>query len=313
MASEALIRLGRPESVLPWAEAYRRRLDGHPVATDPIALTEWRTALGDPRRIGDWIRFFDETLAGVPWRTAVGTWVPRLSPGLMAGATHGLIRTAHAVRSLVELETPPRLHELAEGLAYWAARYQELPGRPSDDAESLTPQSALARLPRFTGAQAGLIFEAVKGLDQRPSFAGAIDLVDTAGDLSRFISDVTATFAAAFLANPAAPIAFVHSVTAPSALRMLAPHLADDDARRAARYAWQASAAIYCWYAETIPSASAEAEDWNREDLIDRAVSTGDEHGFKFTEACLREYSIDPQPIYVAAATAWVGRLKKRA
>ena len=53
--------------------------------------------------------------------------------GLMAAATHGWLRTAHAVRSLTARETPERIAELARGLAYWAARYQEVPGpaRPS--------------------------------------------------------------------------------------------------------------------------------------------------------------------------------------
>ena len=75
--------------------------------------------------MGDWVTLFDRQLAEAPWQDVVRSWVPRLSPALIAAATHGLIRTSHAVRSLGTSETPQRLHELAEGLGFWAAR---LPG-----------------------------------------------------------------------------------------------------------------------------------------------------------------------------------------
>jgi hypothetical protein len=129
-------------------------------------------------------------------------------------------------------------------------------------------------------------------------------LVDAAGDLSRFISELTETFARIYLANPRGLVAFVHAVTAPSALRLLAPYLAEPDARLAARYAWQACAAIYAWYATRPPPSpsartpSTEAPD----DLIDRALAAGGAHTIKFTEACLREYALNPQPVYLLAA-----------
>ena len=88
----------------------------------------------------------------------------------------------------------------------------------------------------------GAIVQQLKGLDEHPEFATVIDLVDTTGDLSRYISEITETFAGIYLANPTGLIAFVHAVTAPSALRLLAPYVADADARLAARYAWQACA-----------------------------------------------------------------------
>ena len=54
------------------------------------------------------------------------------------------------------------------------------------------------------------------GLDEQPEFAPAIDLVDTGGDLSAFISNITETFAGLYLANQKNLIAFVHTVTAPA-------------------------------------------------------------------------------------------------
>ena len=125
-----------------------------------------------------------------------------------------------------------------------------------------------------------------------------------AGDLADFIAELTATFAAVYLANPKGLIAFVHAVTAPSALRLLMPYLSEADARLAARYAWQACAAIYAWYATTtLPATTNVAPPTTEPDqLIDRAVVAGGAHTIKFTEVCLREYALAPLAIYLVAA-----------
>ncbi len=48
------------------------------------------------------------------------------------------------------------------------------------------------------------------------------------------------------------------------------------------------------------------------DDLIDRAVSNGDTHVIKFTEACLREHALNPEPVYLLAAHDAVERLGSR-
>lgn len=313
MASEALVQLGRDDAVLPWVERYRRRLQERPRPRHRIEAATWREALGDITRVADWVAFFERELEGRPWRDVLAEWAPRLAPGVMAGATHGLIRTGHAARALEEAQTPLRLHELAEGLGYWAARYQELPGQPGPKPVRRRPGSAIALVERFNppGTQfRGLIFEVVRGLDQGPSFAGAIDLAHPGRHIGRFLSDLTETFARVTLANPRTPIAFVHSVTAPAALRLLVPYLREDDAALAAQYAWQACAALYAWYAEAPPSpATVDVGGATNEDLVARAVATGDEHAIKFVEACLREYGLNPSTAYVAAADRVIAAL----
>src|SRR5262245_35488791 len=128
MVAEALVALGRSDAVLPWVDAYRSRLGPAPSHSSPITDDAWRAALGVRSRLGDWEVFFRRALAESDWHTVLAAWVPRLLPGTMAAGTHALIRTAHAVRALEAIETPLRVQELAEGLAYWAAFYQELPG-----------------------------------------------------------------------------------------------------------------------------------------------------------------------------------------
>src|SRR5713101_7283212 len=234
MAAETLFTLGRPDAVLPWIAGYKNRFQDRPQPRNPLSPEDWQAALQ--------------------------AWVPQLAPGLWAAATHGLIRTGHAVRSLAASATPQRLHELAEGLGYWAARYQVLPGRPSGHHTGHSPSEAIQYVRRVHGLDfeaSGSIVQQIKGLDNQPGFATAVDLVDTSGDLSWFISELTETCAGLYLANPKGLIAFVHTVTAPSALRLLAPYLTDTDAQLAARYAWQACAAIYAWYSTTPPPSPA--------------------------------------------------------
>ena len=150
-----MLALGRPDAVLPWVERYKSRLQDRPAHSHPISPAAWREALGHINRVGDWAAFFDDQLAEAPWQDVVRSWVPRLSPALIAAATHGLIRTSHAVRSLGVSETPQRLHELAEGLGFWAARYQGLPGTPSGGPAGYTPGEARRAYSVCTGLALG--------------------------------------------------------------------------------------------------------------------------------------------------------------
>ena len=300
MASEALFALGREDAVLPWVDEYRKRLTYRPSPSLPIPPGEWREHLGARERLGDWVELFENELSEAPWPEVVRLWVPRLAPAIMSAATHGLIRTAHAVRSLSCEETSQRKGELAQGMGYWAARYYTLPGKPSAENAGHTPKAALDHVARLHGPDfdgSGSITEQIKGMEEHPEFASAIDLADASGDLSLFISNLTQTFAGIYLASSKNLVAFVHTVTAPSALRMLAPYLDEDDARQAARYAWQACAAVYSWYS-TVPAQDNSGlakpiED--KEELIDRAVSAGGAHSIKFTAACLSEYCPESQ------------------
>jgi hypothetical protein len=313
---EALCALGRADAVSPWLTVYTRRCQARPVAESSIDPDAWHTALGDRQRGAAWVAFFEQTLAQRPWPEVVQQWVPRLTPGLMAAAAHGLLRTAHAVRSLAAGITPQRLHELAEGLGYWAACYQVLPGSPTARHAGYTPPEAIQHVPRLHGPEfdtQGSIVGQIKGLDAHPEFAGVIDLVETPGDLSAFLSQLTATFAGIYLANTRGLIAFVHAVTAPSALRLLAPYLSVSEAQQAARYTWQACAGIYAWYATVLPPQTTPITPpvLAREALIDRAVAAGGAHTIKFTEACLREYALHPAPVFLAAAYDAADRVRQ--
>src|ERR1700722_16961960 len=128
MAAEALAHLGRPDAIPAWVARYRARLDDAPPPESPLTEAEWPAALGQEDRYPEWLALFEREIADRPVAAVVGGWAPRLLPGAVGAATHGLIRTGHALRGLGGADTAPRRLEVASALAFWASSYQELPG-----------------------------------------------------------------------------------------------------------------------------------------------------------------------------------------
>ena len=105
---------------------------------------EWRQALGSYDHLPEWIGYFARAIDDQGWAGVVQAWVPRLMPALRTALFHGAIRTAHAVRAIDAVDTPPRREELARALGYWAARYQAgQPAGPHGPADN--PRAAVVR------------------------------------------------------------------------------------------------------------------------------------------------------------------------
>jgi len=309
MAIEAMCAMGRRDAVMPWFESYRHSLVPRHSRVGRLTNDNWRGALGDHRRTEDWFEFFRNEFEEHPWQSVLDTWAARLAPGLMASATHGVIRTGHATRALAVEETPARRRELADGLAYWAAEYLPLPAVRHAPIRA-KPSDAIARVQmiplEIRRGNFGAFTDALAQLDSFPPFNDTLDAVDTTGDPSAFLSDLTATFAYVFLANARdtyTTIAFVHAVTGPSALRPILPFLGDKTAHAALAYAWQTAAAMYATFGTRAElSHLDEVKVGDRDELIERAIECGDEHAIKFTEVCLREHALKPDPAFLAAA-----------
>ncbi len=313
MAAEALVALGRSDAVARWVERYASRLESPPPAQDPIPTAEWEAALGERGRVADWRVFFGRELAEAPWRQVLRLWVPRLAPGFVAVATHGAIRTGHAARALAARATPPRLHELAEGLAYWAANFARLPesAAPTGAARPSQAVASLELLPASARRSYGFITDRLAGLSGFAPFKDVASRVAVSGDPSAFFSDLTETFARVYLENatPGKVITFVHAVTGPSAARLLLPYADEAGTRALMRYAWQAAAALYVAMGDRPSQPLTDADPMDRATLVDRAVANGDEHAIKLAEACLREDQIHPRPVYRLAAQDALSRL----
>jgi len=239
--------------------------------------------------------------------------VPILVPGYFGGFTHGLIRTAHAVRSFPKDAKPSNIEidELARGLAYWASAYRPLPGNPNRHGR-LEIDEALRRLERLDSEKRkGPPAAALNGM---PGFASAVESLAPATDAKEAISRHTAAFARVLIAHPEVPpIPLVHAITAPTAMQNLLPYMPREVGIRFYGYLWQASAAIAAIFAAPAKPGSETDRRIGKptletDELIHRAIAHGNEHTIKLTEACLREDRIRPDPAYSAAAEAVLHR-----
>jgi hypothetical protein len=227
---------------------------------------------------------------------------------------HGAIRTAHAVRNVGRAETPERVHELAEGLAYWAAQYEELPRR-STEVRNLLPSQAiceLEQLDRPVRASAVRFDEGIRKLVDLPTFAAATDLIDTS-DPSVTLGDLAVAFAGVLIANNATvnPRSLSHSLTGGVATAMMLPHLSPEVTEATLRYGWQTAAAFYCAIALEPPTMRVAPPAETLDEIIDEAMHCPDEHGIKVTETCLRAYEHKPDPVLLVAALSTTRRLNE--
>ena len=117
MAIEAMCAMRRADAVMAWFEGYRGSLAPRRARVARLTYESWRAALGDQRRTEDWFEFFRNEIEERPWTEVLNTWAARLAPGLMAAATHGVIRTGHAVRALALEDNSPRRRELLSSSA----------------------------------------------------------------------------------------------------------------------------------------------------------------------------------------------------
>ena len=273
MAAEALAKLGYCDEVDGWVDANIAHRDHGllPNPTEPIS--DWRVALGDRNRGGDWVQLFAHELAEAPWRDVLRTWWPRLLPGCAGSLTHGLIRTAHAVRSLRETDRPSELQieELGRALAFWATVFASLATDPGP------------------------------GNDQ------AVAVVD------RALSDLTAEYAGHYaITKPSFPIPLIHTITAPAALRLLLPELPEELHAPSLRTMTEVNRELFTRFGGQRASGSTEPVEADRTfaALAAEAVDIGDEHAIKICEAAMRENAVRPDARYLSAASIAVDLIR---
>ncbi len=319
MAAEALIRIGGADAVLRWVDAYRPRLDAAPGVVRGITDDDWSEHLGEERLFGDWTAYLRREAEELPWRELLLRWWPRLLPGLAASATHGVIRTAHAVRSLRAAGDEPDallVDELAQGLGFWAARFQTLPGSPRLGGR-LEAVEATSRLPRLDPAAPSAgpgVGGRLRSVEQVHGLAEALDEWGPPRTPDEALDELISAAARVLAARSDAPIAFCHAVTAPAAVRLVLPELPAQQQRASVAASWQAAGAIVAAFAA--PREEAESADPGAEaaesaftDLDARAIEHGDEHVIKLTEAAGREFRRTGDRTLLVAAERFRGRI----
>jgi len=300
MGAEARLTLGGSD-LLGWLDTYRLERSFRLVLEprQPIAPSDWFEALGRGERISDWIHSFETELSSGDWRATLSRWLPRLAPGLTAGAFHGLLRSAHAARALERRDNVVRRTELAFGLAYWAARYFDFRTPRTTPAAGRLPSQALALVPRVSERDrkqpAQDLMQRIERIARFTEFRPVADLVDASADADAFLSDLARTFATAYLTfvhDRGTARAWVHALTGPGAVRLLLPYATAETRQALLRYAWQGAAAIYAGNAprsiEPVPLPSPPLEP---ESIRERACKANDAHALKLSELCLREYA----------------------
>ncbi|HET7246884.1 MAG TPA: questin oxidase family protein [Streptosporangiaceae bacterium] len=335
MAAEAMVRHGQAGQVHRWLDDYMARLEEFPRGSGPIG-SGWQEALGDPRRIADWTGYFQREVTEQPWRQALQTWWPRLLPGVAAAATHGVIRVGHAVRALTQDGAgAEHLAELAHGLAYWAARWQPVPGTPASEPPGgathapvpagapatggLAIADALAAVPRIAD-QTGGIRDRLGRLTGLPGWAAALrapQIPASAGELGPWLSGLVDAATTRYLRyGHGNGVMLVHSATAPNAILRTLPALDQHLWAPSVTAAWAAVAALTSIYAPAAPAAQAALPDppdgaQAAEEAFARAVEHGDEHVIKFADTAADVFARTGDPDALAAAvraTHLIGR-----
>ncbi|WP_314177655.1 questin oxidase family protein [Streptomyces winkii] len=294
MAVEALVRHGKAPAVHAWIDRYRDKLEEMPSPSSRVTDADWQEALGDPRRLADWIAYFTRQLEERPWREVLAEWWPRMLPGISAAATHGVIRVGHSVRTLLDEEPPaagrpsdsPRVAELAHALGYWAGRYSTLPGVSSLPAAA-SPEAGLADVPRVSDQSGGIRerLARITALPARPGTDGAHP-ADVRAELSGLVRAATHRYATHAHGSP---VMLVHAATAPNAVLRTLPALPERLWLPSLDAAWSAATAVTAAYAPAaaVPAPLAAASRLTAEEVFERAAAHGDEHTIKLTDTAL--------------------------
>ncbi|MET7457951.1 hypothetical protein ABZT03_40095 [Streptomyces sp. NPDC005574] len=279
MAAEALAHMGYTDEVPGWVDRNLRTRAYHEVpglrwTIDPADRAGWQSALGDFGRVGDWTALFERELAEDTWTGVLARWWPRLLPGMSGVLTHGVIRTAHAVRAVAAAgpDDHRQLSELAQGLGYWAARYAGH-GAPVEP------------VPDELGPSADPL-----GEGGRDPAARALD------ELVAEYSGVYATVAQRH------PIPLIHSVTGPAAVRLVIEHLPRAQRWPSYEVARSLSRTMLDWFHATPRPGAPLPEAPDVDEVFANAVQIGDEHAIKLAEVAVRHEAIAPDPRHAAAA-----------
>jgi hypothetical protein len=301
MATEVLLHVGRDDRICDWAGYYMPILETAPPSGSAIEPSEQAAVLGNYARRADWLATF---LANANLATAL----PMLLPGM--SALHGTLRTGHALRALAVASTPARQAELAHGLAYWAARFERLPGEPGSTPESgrdlVTALDQLALVPESNQVDGGFIKDRLVKLASLPEFASDIGRVDLdVWPIERSITELAAAAARIYIADGGrSDLGLLHAFDVTSILRILLPHLDAASQRAALGYAFQCVAALHATHSAR-PGAPTGPYDLTVtvDEIANAGANAEDEHTIKFTEAALREYGLDPRPEFLVAAS----------
>jgi hypothetical protein len=220
-------------------------------------------------------------------------------------------------------EDAEHLAELAHGLAYWAARWQPVPGAPTIETLRITAHTpagepagvgpaasdALAVVPRIAD-QAGGIRHRLARLADLPDWPAALtapQIPASAEALGPWLAGLVDAATTRYLwYGHGEGIMLVHSATAPNAILRTLPVLDRQLWAPSVAAAWAAAAALTAIYAPAAPAAQTALPDppsgpQAAEETFARAVEHGDEHVIKFADTAADVFARTGNPGALAA------------
>ncbi len=312
MAAEALAELGVPERVVAWVQAHQGDLIALPEAA-ALPDDERASALGDAEQSAAWIARYVADVEALGVQAVIDRDHAMLLPGWFGAGWHGALRVGHALRSLDRGDTADRRREVAHGLGYMAALFQELPGAPGASPEAgLDPVAALAGVPLVAAGERvtdGTILDRVAPTNDLAGLAESIERVDLdAVEVSAGLAELAAAAARMFLSDGADDVVLLHAVTGTSAARLWLPWLDAAAQRALLGFAFQSVAvARSATRGELGTPGEIASDSAARASVLEVAAQADDAHVIKLGEAALREHGVVARPELLEAALAWQG------
>ncbi|WP_077033693.1 questin oxidase family protein [Pelomonas sp. KK5] len=222
-------------------------------------------------------------------RTAVLRRVlPDLLTGVAAGAFHGVIRVAHAVQAGHD-------GELAEGLAYWAWRWQPLPRAKAPPV--LLDVQAWSRqlIEAAEGALfvAPLISQRIELASQSPAYQ---HLAAALAPQPRLLPQLAGLALTLYLQTR--NLTALHMITSLRALRVLQPFIVTGASVQPLLVA--AFTAAFLASQRRMPPRTVPRLDWVQ--AMAAACEADDDHAIKLVHACLEEFAAYGDRRYLDAA-----------
>ena len=243
-------------------------------------------------------------MADRPVAAVVGEWVPRLVPGTVGAATHGLIRTAHAPARRSARPTRRRAG------SRWRPGWPTGPRRTRNCPDHLSLIGHAGRRRRRLADLPYLPEEAPRRVPDQSTGWRMWPTSPTSSSRRWRRWAATAMPSTCSTRWPWAgrgPICATPTTGTPSRCctrsrrrwrsSWSCPGWPREDRDAALAYAWQAVAAIHVAYdieRTALPEGTMATPA--TDELIERAVASGDEHAIKLTEAALRSHARSGMP-----------------
>lgn len=303
MVLEAMARLGASTARLEeYADHYIRvhAVPFPPPAVSPIADAGWIGVLGDRGREGDLRQFFGTIVGRIGGSAAVRHYLPVLTPGVAASATHGLMRLAYALLRADDTE-------VAASLGYWAATYLAYEGIPADRARTVTdPLAHLVAMrdePSLHGVEAPthLLWKWIEAMGKLPAFQDRLGRMVAGPDFLDRIRPAALSLYAGTMSFEA-----LHAVTGCHWLRLVSPHV--DEPQQLAMHFWEVVLALYTKIEMPLPPTAEVMDAWRHLPLPDdqeiaaAAVASDDEHDHSLVFSAFEEYRHTGDRLYKVVA-----------